>query len=98
MCKCHWNKYSKVKAYWKEMVHLQTINKPKFKTADVKVTLTFPDKRRRDKDNYYSSLKFILDGLECIEDDNSDIIRNISLEFAYQKGISKTEVVILGVK
>mgnify|MGYP000886526789 FL=1 len=53
------------------------LNKP-MRKAKVRITYFFPDKRRRDPDNY--SGKFILDGLTkagLIEDDS---FANISLE------------------
>ena len=96
LCSGHWGNYSKVKAYWKELVRLKTLRSPKFKTVDIEVTLTFPTRAKHDKDNFYACYKFLLDGLCCIEDDNCDVVQNIKLNFAYEKGVKKTEVIIKG--
>lgn len=55
--------YQEEKTKWGWLVRAHINKKPKkpFERAIVKITYYFPDKRRRDPDNY--SGKFILDGL-----------------------------------
>jgi len=96
MCQRHWGIYGQKKAYWKEIVRLSTLRVKKFeKPVDVELSITFPTKRKRDKDNYLACGKFILDGLTCLTDDNSDYVKDVTIkDFKYEKGISKIEVVI----
>jgi hypothetical protein len=96
MCKRHWSIYSKEKARWKELVRLSTLRVAKFtRPVEVSMTLTFPTNRRRDRDNFHGCYKYIWDGLSCLMDDNEDFIERDTLEkFRYEKGVTKTEVII----
>jgi crossover junction endodeoxyribonuclease RusA len=72
--------YQNEKQRWEWLVKAAVKKKPKkpLKKARVQITYFFPDRRRRDPDNY--SGKFLLDGLTragIIEDDS---FSNIQLE------------------
>jgi len=62
----------------------------------VTITLTyfFPDRRRRDFDNY--SGKFILDGLrpQVIPDDCSEVVKELVIRFAHDPKDPRVEVII----
>jgi len=86
--------YQEEKQRWEWLIKAAVRKKPKkpFKKAMVRITYFFPDKRRRDPDNY--SGKFLLDGLrkaELIEDDS---FSNIILELAgsYDSENPRTEI------
>lgn len=51
--------------------------------CEIKFTLLFSDKRRRDLDNYAATIKMILDGLvaaEVLPDDNYKYVQRIIIE------------------
>jgi len=86
--------YQEEKRKWEWMVRAAVKKKPQkpFKKARVRITYFFPNKIRRDPDNY--SGKFLLDGLrkaELIEDDS---FSNIILELAgsYDSENPRTEI------
>lgn len=69
--------YQTIKKQWAQLIALACRPKPPnpLKAAVVRITYHFPDKRRRDPDNY--SGKMILDGLVragIIEDDSFTVI------------------------
>ncbi len=71
----HYHKRDKENKRWAAIVAMFDNRRKKIplKKAKVKITYFFPDKRRRDPDNY--SPKFIMDGLVAaavIEDDSFD--------------------------
>jgi Holliday junction resolvase RusA-like endonuclease len=74
------NRYAKarLKAQWEKDIYYGAFGqRPRepMRLARVRITIFFPVKRRRDKDNY--SPKFILDGLvkaRIIEDDRDEVI------------------------
>lgn len=64
--------------------------------ATVEITYFFPDRRRRDADNY--SGKFLLDGLTkagVIADDDLAHI-SVNIKGAYDKENPRTEIIVLG--
>ena len=66
---------------------------PQFKQATVHITYFFPDKRRRDKDNYNG--KFLLDALRragILEDDRADLISLPEPEFNVDRHHPRTEI------
>lgn len=88
--------YRQIKKQWEEIIYYSAIGKKGIK-GKVKVIIEyfFPDKTRRDPDNY--SGKFILDGLVragLIDDDN---FKTISLELKgnYDKANPRTEIIII---
>lgn len=89
--------YQAEKRKWSWMI-LEAVgrNRPKepIKIATVKLSYHFPDKRRRDPDNY--SGKFILDGLVNAGVLKDDSFNNIKLELLgkYDKENPRTEVII----
>lgn len=96
LAKTHWHTYSSVKAYWKVLVLAKTARIKKFeKPVEIEMTLTFPTNRKRDLDNLTGCLKYIMDGLKCIVDDNSDIVQSIKINRPiHEKGITKCEIII----
>lgn len=88
--------YQDVKKSWAELVKLFCRPKPQ-KPIDksiVRLTYYFPDRRRRDPDNY--SGKMILDGLVrsgIIKDDSFNCIR-LFLDGRYDKDNPRTEIII----
>lgn len=89
--------YREQKKNWEFLIRNATENsrpeKP-LKCAQVNITYFFPDKRRRDPDNY--SGKFILDGLVragvLADDSFSNVV--ISLTGKYCKDCPRTEIEI----
>lgn len=86
--------YQEEKRKWEWLVRAAVKKKPQkpFKKARVRITYFFPNKIRRDPDNY--SGKFLLDGLrkaKLIEDDS---FSNIILELAgsYDSENPRTEI------
>ena len=61
--------------------------------ANVKITWTFPDKRRRDLDNLLSATKPCLDSLVLAGVIQDDSMNHITLELAWQQG-KKAETMI----
>lgn len=89
--------YQTAKKEWAQII-LAAVwnNRPKqpLEKSEVTLTYTFPDKRRRDPDNY--SGKFILDGLVragVLKDDSFDNIRLI-LNAKYEKGKKRTTITV----
>lgn len=88
--------YQEEKKRWEALVRIACIGKPKKQTerAVVQIRYSFPDRRRRDPDNY--SGKMILDGLvRCgvLKDDSFDCIRlELSAEYSPRK--PRTEIVV----
>ena len=92
----HWKRA----AYKKEVSELvgwlckgQTIE-PIVGPIDIHFTFQFKAKRNRDMDNFIGGAKFIIDGLKdagIIPDDNSDIVKSITVQF--KKG-SKEQTII----
>ena len=72
--------YQKEKQKWEWLVRAAVKKKPKkpLKKARVQITYFFPDRRRRDPDNY--SGKFLLDGLTRAGLIQDDSFLNIRLE------------------
>lgn len=86
--------YQNVKKYWEELIFYTCRPRPDkpFKKAVVKLAYYFPDKRRRDSDNYAG--KLILDGLVragIIEDDSFDNVQLV-LRGGYDKENPRTEI------
>ena len=71
--------YQEEKTKWEWLVRAAIKNKPKepIEKAVVNITYYFPDKRRRDPDNY--SGKFLLDGLTRAGMIKDDSFSNINL-------------------
>lgn len=88
--------YQKQKKYWANLI--AAICRPKPRTplekAVVKLCYYFPDKRRRDPDNY--SGKMILDGLvaEGIIKDDSFTNIDLLLSGKYDRLLPRTEITI----
>ena len=86
--------YREIKKYWEELIFYTCRPRPDkpFKKAVVTLTYYFPDKRRRDSDNF--SGKMILDGLTragIIEDDSFDHVQLV-LCGGYDKENPRTEI------
>lgn len=88
--------YRAAKERWKQLVCAVCPNPEKaYEKAIVEITYYFPDKRRRDPDNYAG--KLILDGLTArgvIEDDSFNNIELI-LRGGYDKNNPRTEIEIM---
>lgn len=86
--------YQKVKKYWEQLIFYTCRPRPDKPLEKAVVTLTyyFPDKRRRDSDNYAG--KLILDGLVragIIVDDSFDHVQ-LGLCGRYDKENPRTEI------
>lgn len=91
--------YQKIKKQWAQVIALTCRPRPPkaLEKAEVTIIYHFPDKRRRDPDNY--SGKMLLDGLvraKIIADDNFNCI-SLSLAAVFDKG-NFTEIHIEEVK
>lgn len=92
----NFNEYRREKQKWEWLVRASVRKKPNkaIQKAIVKIIYYFPDKRRRDPDNY--SGKFILDGLvksKILKDDSFDNI-DLILKGKHDKKNPRTEVII----
>ena len=88
--------YRAIKKEWEALVHIACIGKPKkhFERASVHIHYCFPDRIRRDPDNY--SGKMILDGLVkagVLQDDNFNCIQLI-LSASVDPKRPRTEITI----
>lgn len=87
--------YQKVKKEWARLIAYICVPKPQnpLERAVVRIVYHFPDKRRRDPDNY--SGKMILDGLvrAGIISDDSFLCIDLQLQAVYDKG-GYTEIFI----
>jgi Holliday junction resolvase RusA-like endonuclease len=82
----HWSKRSKQLERWRWLVADAWKNMPVIPgRVKVKIIYYFPDKRKRDYDNY--SGKLILDSLKgkVITEDNSTVIVELAHKFEYDK-------------
>ena len=76
--RCHWSAKSRETKRQRQIAHfmaraeIQPRHEP-WETADVKIVVTFPDRRNRDKDNVLASLKSAFDGVQ-----DSGLIKNDS--------------------
>lgn len=91
----HWE-YRTLKKQWEQLVFFTCRPIPKEPLTDVivKITYYFPDKRRRDPDNFNGV--FLLDGLVkagILKDDSFECI-TLSLEGKYDKKFPHTEIEI----
>jgi crossover junction endodeoxyribonuclease RusA len=76
--RCHWAQKSTAKKAQRSLSALSIIaalkfERPLWSSADVAITVTAPDKRRRDRDNLLSALKGAFDGAQdagLISDDS----------------------------
>lgn len=94
-----WHHYqrAKEKKRWEEMIGWICKNKAPLaaETVKVEVRYHFPTKTARDLDNYCP--KFLLDGLVkagMIKDDNSSVVKELSVKILYDKQNPRTEVII----
>jgi len=100
LAKKHWGNYSSLKKKWTRKVQKACpINMFK-QPVVITVTYTFPNKRKRDFDNYSSGYKLLGDGLigRVIKDDSQEHIKELRIRFAYEKGTKKTVINIEGEK
>lgn len=86
--------YQEEKRKWEWLVRAALKQKPQkpFKKARVRITYFFPDRRRRDPDNY--SGKFLLDGIRkagLIQDDSFSNIK-LELQGEHDKENPRTEI------
>lgn len=96
----NFNVYRKQKERWHWLIKAAIKKKPKkpYDKARVRLTYFFPDKRRRDPDNY--SGKMLLDPLVREKIITDDSFRHISLEICgeHDKDRPRTEIEITEVK
>lgn len=92
----HWAKQGKYKKYLTDSVAIlyAKAKKPEpLKKTKIQVVHYFPERRKRDEDNY--TPKFLADALKqagFIEDDNSDMLTWLSPVFAVDRKNYRTEV------
>ena len=93
----HWRYAQQVKKKTTELVceYAKALNIPPMRFAWIQMRIYFPDKRRRDMDNY--SPKYFVDGLTkagVIEDDNSNSVFILPTALLYDKQRPRTELYI----
>lgn len=85
--------YQKDKKRIHQAVKMSTIGiNPKYKLCKMKITYYFEDRKRRDTLNYD---KMIMDGLveaNIIEDDNYDVVKEITIIGSYDKDNPRVEI------
>jgi Holliday junction resolvase RusA-like endonuclease len=68
-CRLHWRRRNELTQYWRALVCIHTRNRLQdglwrpLEQAHITVTLTWPDRRRRDPANWAPTAKAIVDGL-----------------------------------
>lgn len=93
--------YRKVKAFWKDLVvRVVENNKPKepLRRTNITIKYHFPDRKRRDPDNY--SGKMILDGLTAagvIIDDNFDVVNLLITAGQPDKENPRTKITVVDI-
>lgn len=92
----NFREYQRVKRHWEDMIFLFCRPAPEkpLENVTVKLTYFFPDRKRRDPDNY--SGKMLLDGLTKAGIIADDCFSNITLELCgeYDKANPRTEIEI----
>ena len=93
----NFNEYRRIKEEWHWLIKSAIKIRPPtpYKKAVIKITYFFPDKRRRDPDNY--SGKMILDPLVREGIIKDDSFANIRLELSAEvdKGNARTEIEVI---
>ena len=98
----HWAVRNKEKIRWAAMIYYEINNLKRrnqlpnkiYGKVSIKIIYYFKTKANHDYDNY--SGKFIMDGLKniIIEDDNQNIVTELTHRFEYSKENPRTEIVI----
>lgn len=93
----HFMKRAKLKETWESIVSKACMEHGAYPMNKVSVTLEFyfPDKRRRDPDNYGFSAKFLLDGLVkagVLSDDSFDEISELRI---VKGGVGKPKHILI---
>lgn len=93
--KTNWQEYQRDKKKIHQAVKMSTIGiNPKYKSCKIRMTYYFEDKKRRDTLNYD---KMIMDGLveaNIIEDDNYDVVKEITIIGSCDKDNPRVEIEI----
>lgn len=93
----HFRVRAKQKEYWESMMQrscLEQMIKP-IKKVSITLEFYFPDKRRRDPDNYGFAAKFIADGLVkagILTDDSFDEVTELRI---VKGGVSKPKHILI---
>lgn len=102
LAKAHWGAYAGLKKKWKEKVYKAIPIEAEIFNEKVKIHIIyiFPDKRKRDYDNYMGAYKLIGDGLvgQIITDDSQEYIESLTVKFDFQKGVRKTIIEVIPVE
>lgn len=92
----HWSEKRKIKSEWQDWVAGQfKYGNPTYIHPTIQITIFFPDKRRRDPDNFEPIKKPIMDGLVqagVIKDDSSKDYNWKRLEMEYDKDNPRVEI------
>ena len=94
----HWCKQHKLKKQWAREVFLEwhRMNRPKFQRVRITLVFTFPDRRRRDLDNYMATgSKFVGDAVKglFIPDDIPEYLTGWT--FLFERGTSPQTTIII---
>lgn len=86
----HWRKREQVKVVVQDeiiaLVREQNWDQPPLQMANVKLTWTFPDNRRRDPDNLVAASKPLIDALRKAGVIHDDSWQHMNLEIAWERG------------
>lgn len=93
----HYRSRAKKKEYWEELIEKECLVQRIKPMLKISITLEFyfPDKRRRDPDNYGFACKFIADGLVragILTDDSFDEVTELRI---VKGGISKPKHILI---
>ena len=94
----HWCKQHKLKKQWAREVFVEwhRMSRPKFQRVRITLVFTFPDRRKRDLDNYMATgSKFVGDSVKglFIPDDNPEFLTGWT--FLFERGTSPQTTIII---
>lgn len=98
LLRMHWAERGRVLTRWANYsyAHWYNAGQPRFTRPMVTIRLYFPERRKRDTDNFTAACKGILDGLtgHAWDDDNSEILHLNRVELLHDAKHPRVELTI----